>query len=157
MSEDHELLEGYPAVVRLPIQWGEMDAYDHVNNVVYFRHFESARVRYLAACGFLASYEEDRVGAILHSTSCRFRRPLRHPDTVLVGARADAVGEDRFVMGYRTVSLEQDAVAAEGKGTVVSFDYRAGTKTAIPPAVRRGIRELERGLPGGEEGVTAEG
>lgn len=144
MSEDHELLEGFPVAVRLPVQWGEMDAYDHVNNTVFFRHFESARIRYLDACGFLASYEEERIGAILQSTSCRFRRPLRHPDTVLVGARADEVGEDRFVMGYRTVSLAHDAVAAEGTGTVVSYDYRAEEPTAIPDDVRRGIRELER-------------
>lgn len=150
MSDDHELLEGYPVVVRLPVQWGEMDAYDHVNNVVFFRQFESARVRYLVECGFVASYEEDRVGAILHSTSCRFRRPLRYPDTVLVGARAEEVAEDRFVMGYRTVSLEQDAVAAEGTGTVVSYDYLEETKTPIPPDVRRGIRELEGGRPRGE-------
>ncbi len=155
MSDDHELLEGYPVVVRLPVQWGEMDAYDHVNNVVFFRQFESARVRYLVACGFVASYEEDRIGAILHSTSCRFRRPLRYPDTVLVGARAEDVAEDRFVMGYRTVSLEQDAVAAEGTGTVVSFDYRQETKTPIPSAVRQGIRELEGGRPQGVEGPDA--
>ena len=145
MSDDHELLEGFPVVVRLPVQWGEMDAYDHVNNTVFFRHFESARIRYLEACGFLASYDQDRIGAILHSTSCRFRRPLRHPDTVLVGARADDVGEDRFVMGYRTVSLAQEAVAAEGTGTVVSYDYRSEEKVEIPAGVRRGIRELEEG------------
>lgn len=150
MSDDHELLDGYPVVVRIPVQWGEMDAYDHVNNVVFFRQFESARVRYLVACGFVASYEEDRVGAILHSTSCRFRRPLRYPDTVLVGARAEDVEEDRFVMGYRTVSLEQDAVAAEGTGTVVSYDYREERKTPIPPAVRQGIRKLEGEGPEGE-------
>ena len=149
MSEDHELLEGYPAVVELPVQWGEMDAYGHVNNVVFFRHFESARIRYLEACGFVASYEEDRVGAILHSTSCRFRLPLRHPDTVLVGARADGVEVDRFVMGYRTVSLARDAVVADGTGTVVSYDYRAGEPTPIPEAVREGIRRLEGAAGGG--------
>ena len=143
MPEGHAQLDEFPAVVRIPVQWGEMDAYDHVNNVVFFRHFESARIEYLEACGFVASYEEDRVGAILHSTDCRFRRPLRYPDTVLVGARAESVGEDRFVMGYRTVSLGQDAIAAEGTGTVVSYDYEAGTRTAIPETVRRGIRELE--------------
>jgi acyl-CoA thioester hydrolase len=57
-----------------------MDAYGHVNNTVQFRYFESARVEYLAKCGFLRSWEEDRIGAILHSTGCCFRRPLFHPD-----------------------------------------------------------------------------
>ena len=50
------------------------------------------------------------------------------------------------------MSLGQDAVAAEGTGTVVSYDYEAGTKTPIPDAVREGIRELEGGLPAGHAG-----
>ncbi|MCK5412582.1 MAG: acyl-CoA thioesterase, partial [Gemmatimonadetes bacterium] len=76
-----EALAGWPVVLRIPIQWGEMDAYGHVNNTVLFRYFESARVEYLVRCGFARSWEEDRVGAILHSTGCRFRRPIFYPDT----------------------------------------------------------------------------
>lgn len=139
----HDLLADYPVVVRVPVQWGDMDAYGHVNNTVFFRFFESARVEYLDRCGFLESFERDGVGAILHSTACRFRRALTHPDTVLVGARAEDVAEDRFTHDYRLVSLEQEEVAAEGSGVVVSFDYREETKAPIPPAVRQGIAALE--------------
>ena len=56
-----------------------MDAFGHLNNIVYFRYFETARIHYFERCGFMATYEEDRIGAILHSTSCRFRRPLHFP------------------------------------------------------------------------------
>lgn len=147
----HDELEGFPVVVRIPVQWGEMDAYDHVNNTVFFRYFESARVRYLERCGFVESRERQGVGAILHSTDCRFLRPLVYPDTVLVGARAAEVSEDRFEMEYRIVSLDQDAVAAHGRGLVVSFDYGAGEKAPLPEAVRRGIDRLEeRGGPAAE-------
>ncbi|MFB6240651.1 MAG: acyl-CoA thioesterase, partial [Gemmatimonadota bacterium] len=103
-------LPGVPVTVEIPVQWGEMDAYDHVNNVVFFRYFESARVRYLERCGFTASYREDRVGAILHSTSCRFRRPLVYPDRVTVGARVTEMEADRFTMEYHVYSHDQDAV-----------------------------------------------
>ena len=40
------LLVGYPVVVELPVAWGEMDSYHHVNNVVYFRYLENARLEY---------------------------------------------------------------------------------------------------------------
>jgi len=43
-----ELLAGYPVVIQLPVVWGEMDSYRHVNNVVYFRYLESARLEYCA-------------------------------------------------------------------------------------------------------------
>lgn len=144
----HPLLEGYPVTVRIPVQWGDMDAYGHVNNTVFFRYFESARVEYLERCGFIDSYEENRVGAILHSTRCRFRRALTYPDTVVVGARAEEVEEDRFRHGYRMVTLGGDAVAGEGSGTIVSYDYAAGEKAPIPEPVRAGIRALEQGDAG---------
>lgn len=137
------LLDGYPVVVRVPVQWGEMDAYGHVNNTVFFRYFECARVEYLERCGFTDSYEETGVGAILHSTRCRFRRALVHPDTVLVGARVREIEEDRFVHGYRLVSESLGDVAGEGSGVVVSFDYGAGEKAPIPDAVREAIAALE--------------
>lgn len=140
----HELLRDYPVVISIPVQWGEMDAYGHVNNTVVFRYFESARIEYLERCGFAESWEQRRIGAILHSTDCRFRRPLFYPDTVLVGARALDVGTDRFTMGYRVISKAHNAVAAEGSGVIVSYDYAAGAKTAIPDDVRRGIEETER-------------
>lgn len=139
----HELLADYPVVLTIPVQWGELDAYGHVNNTVLFRYFESARVAYLERCGFLKSYDKERIGAILHSTDCRFRRPLLHPDTIQVGTRALSVNRDRFTMAYMVVSLSQEDAVAEGSGIVVSFDYAARQKTDLPNSVREGIASLE--------------
>lgn len=136
-------LDGYPVVVRIPVQWGEMDAYGHVNNTVFFRYFETARVLYLERCGFLDSFDRDRIGAILHSTSCRFRRPLFYPDTVLVAGRASEVGSDRFTMTYEIYSSAQETTVAEGSGVIVSFDYENRRKAPIPADVRARIRDLE--------------
>ena len=136
------LLAGFPVVIELPVQWGEMDAYGHVNNTVFFRFFESARIAFLERCGFLTSYDELRIGAILHSTSCRFRRPLVYPDTVSIAARASEIHQDRFVMEYKIVSHSQNEVAAEGTGTVVCFDYTKHTKAELPEVVREGLARL---------------
>ena len=138
-----DLLRGFPIVIELPVQWGEMDAYGHVNNTVLFRYFESARMAYFERCGFIASYERDKIGAILHSTSCRFRRPLFCPDTALVGTRVPAVQEDRFTMDYRVASRTTAELVAEGTATIVSYDYTAGRKVPLPEAVRAAIALLE--------------
>jgi acyl-CoA thioester hydrolase len=135
-------LAAFPIVIRALVHWGEMDAYGHVNNTVFFRFFETARMAFLDRCGFLTTYERDRVGAILHSTECRFRRPLFHPDEVLVGARTVDVGDDRFTMGYRVISLAQQATVAEGTAVVVSYDYAAGRKTRLPDAVRDAVSRI---------------
>jgi acyl-CoA thioester hydrolase len=138
----HPDLAEFPIVVRSLVHWGEMDAYGHVNNTVFFRYFETARMAFLERCGFLATYERDRIGAILHSTDCRFRRPLFHPDEVLIGARAVTVGTDRFTMAYRVVSLAQQATVAEGTAVIVAYDYTAGRKTALPEDVRTGVSRI---------------
>ncbi len=140
----HPQLDDFPVIVRVPVHWGEMDAYGHVNNAVFFRYFETARIAYFERCGLIESWDRDKVGAILHSTSCRFRRPLYYPDTVLIGARVTSVEDDRFEMAYRLVSQQQGEVAAEGTGIIVSFDYRAKTKVSLPQHVRTQIAALER-------------
>jgi acyl-CoA thioester hydrolase len=139
----HPDLAHFPVTVRAIVHWGEMDAYGHLNNTVFFRYFETARMAYLERCGFLRSYDEDRIGAILHSTDCRFKAPVFYPDDVLVGARVLDLGPDRFTMGYRVVSVAQNRTAAEGTGVIVAYDYRTARKTGLPESVREGIRELE--------------
>ncbi len=143
--QPHQLLAEFAVIVRLPVQWGELDAYGHVNNSMFFRYFESARMEYLERCGFLHSYERDKVGAILHSTQCRFKRALFFPDTIEVGTRVIEMQEDRFTMEYHVVSLGQDALVAEGTGVIVSFDYTGKAKAPIPPDVREAIGSLDRG------------
>ena len=136
-------LPAFPVVIRVPVFWGELDAYGHVNNAVFFRWFEQARMEYFVRCGFLESHQRERVGAILHSTSCRFRRPVFHPDSVDIGARVIQIEDDRFTMEYAVHSVGQEQLVAEGSAVVVSYDYRANRKTAVPTPVRAAIQALE--------------
>jgi len=139
----HPLLAAYPVSLIIPVQWGELDAYGHINNTVFFRWFESARIEYLTRSGMVRTMERDQIGAILHSTSCRFRRPVFFPDTIEVGGRAREVGDDRFAMEYVVVSHEQNAVVGEGTAIIVAYDYSAHAKAPLPDEVRRGIAALE--------------
>src|SRR5262249_50270744 len=101
------LLAGFPVVIERPVRWGEMPPYRHVNNVVYFRYFESARLEYFRRLGWFELEQETGVSPILAATQARFRRPLTYPDTVWVGARAAAVAEDRFTLEHLVVSRAQ--------------------------------------------------
>ncbi len=139
----NESLAKFPVVIEMPVQWGEMDAYGHVNNTVVFRFFESARIAFLVECNFIRAYDELKIGAILHSTACRFRQPLYYPDTVQVGARVTQIQTDRFEMEYVVFSTSQKTVAAEGTATVVSFDYNERAKTSLPQMVVTGLAELD--------------
>ncbi|MBP9147098.1 MAG: acyl-CoA thioesterase, partial [Thermoanaerobaculia bacterium] len=85
----------WPVALEVALAWGEMDAFGHVNNAVYFRWFESARMSYFERLGWPALQQETGVGPILHSTQARFRAPLTWPDRVTVTTRVSEVAEDR--------------------------------------------------------------
>lgn len=136
----HALLEDFPIVVEIPVAWGDMDAFGHVNNTVFFRYFETARIAFLYRVDFRG--DDGGPGPILASAHCRFRRPLEFPDTVLVGVRVTELGEDRFTHEYRIVSTKTNEIAAEGGGVVVAYDYGLKEKAAIPARVREAIEGL---------------
>lgn len=138
------LLEGYPVIVEFPIAWGEMDAFQHVNNVAYFRYFENARVAYSAKLELHTHREQTGIGPILGSASCIYKFPLTYPDTISVAAKIVSIAEDRFTMKHLVVSHRHQKVAAEGEGVIVMYDYHKGEKTLIPELIRQKIALLEK-------------
>ena len=138
-----ELLETYPVVIEIPVAWGEMDSLQHVNNIVYFRYFESARMAYFLKLDIWNYMDETGIGPILASTQCKFKIPLTYPDTVSVGTKISEIEADRFIMKYVLVSHEHAKVAAEGEGLIVSYDYRALKKTTLPDEIKERIKILE--------------
>ena len=138
-----QLLDDYPVVIEIPVAWGEMDAFQHVNSIAYFRYFESARFAYFDRLNIIEFMNRTGIGPILASTQCKFKTPLAYPDTVSVGARISQIEQDRFVMQYVVVSHRLQRVAAEGEGTIVSYNYRDQKKAPIPTEIRRRISEVE--------------
>jgi len=141
--EMENLMDGYPVVIEVPVAWGEMDAFGHLNNIVYFRYFESARIAYFYKLDLIDMMTKTGIGPILASTSCRFKIPLTYPDKVLVGAKVVSIEEDRFKMGYCVFSTNHRKVAAEGDGLIVTLNYRESKKVQIPNELRQRILDLE--------------
>ncbi len=137
MSEPfaHQLLDGYPLIIAIEVAWGDMDAFQHVNNTVYFRYAESSRIAYFQSIGFRLGLSDPDIGPILHSVSCRFRIPLTYPDRVMVATRVTAIEVDRLTTHYRIVSQRHDAVAAEGEGIIVAYNYAKQEKAPVPQVV----------------------
>ncbi len=138
-----QLLVDYPTVIQIPVAWGEMDAFGHVNNTVYLRYFESARIAYFEALGTMETMAATGLGPILAETRCRFKFPLTYPDTVAAGARVAELAADGFLMHHRVVSHRHSRVAAEGDGRIVSYDYNAKTKAKLPEVAVARIRGRE--------------
>jgi acyl-CoA thioester hydrolase len=143
MVDAAKVLAKYPVIVRQLVVWGDMDSYRHVNNVVYFRYFENARLEYFKQMGWLEYEEKTGIGPILAETSARFRRALTYPDDIAIGARVVDVQEDRFSLEHVIVSSAQGRVVTLGTGLVVAYDYRKGSKATLPEELRQRIERLQ--------------
>ncbi len=134
---------GAPVTVAIPVAWGDMDAYQHVNNVVYARWLETARIRYLEAIGLLSRKQEDGVGPILARTVIDYLRPVTYPDTVHVGATVTRVGRSSFTMAFRLRGERLGAEVATAEQVMVVYDYRAGRTAEIDQRLRDAIAAVE--------------
>jgi acyl-CoA thioester hydrolase len=143
MDPVDSLLADFPVVIHLPVLWGEMDSYRHVNNVVYFRYFENARLEYFARLDWFEYEKQTGVGPILAATQARFRKPLWYPDTIAVAARVIALNETSFTLDHLIVSRQQQTIVTEGQGVIVTYHYSSGKKVPVPDELKRRIAELE--------------
>jgi acyl-CoA thioester hydrolase len=137
-------LADFKVVIDQPVAWGDMDSFGHVNNVVYFRYFENARVEYFRRIGWWEYLEQTGIGPIVGSTNARFRRPVKYPDTLRAGAKVISFGTDRFTIRHVLVSRTTGEMVTEGEAVVVCIDYRSNAKVVVPDVLRRRIEELER-------------
>ncbi len=135
------ILEGFPVQIEQPVQWGEQDGFGHINNMHFIRWFESARIAYLKTIGI--EITADGVGPILAAVSCDFRKQIKYPDTVVVGARVTRIGRSSMRVEHILKSTASGEVSAEGDSTVVMFDYQNQSSSPIDDSIRAKIRELE--------------
>ena len=145
VSSDHPL-RSFPVIVEMPILWGYMDSFQHVNNTVYFRFFESARIAYGDRVAMDQVLREKNIGPILAATSCKFIRPLRYPDTVEVGCRTTKLTSSELQQKYTVYSQRMNKVAAVGTAKVVAYHYEKLKRTEFPQALIDGVLELEKDL-----------
>jgi acyl-CoA thioester hydrolase len=143
MKDKHAALAGFPVVVTIGLMWGDQDAFQHVNNTVYLRWCETARVEYLRRIHMWPAAPGQGVGPIVAAISCDYKLPLTYPDTVHVGSRVTHIGKSSFRMEHLVVSHRHDTVAAEVVSTLVVLDYARGKAVPVPQEVRDHIARLE--------------
>ena len=127
----------------IQVAWGEMDALQHVNNSVYFKYFETARLDLINQINLLDDLKTTGVGPVLSETNARFKRPVTFPDSIVVGVKISDINEDRFVMHYTVFSKAQQAVTTIGWAKVVMFNFKTGKKAKLTPELLSALLEHE--------------
>ncbi|KAI8804368.1 HotDog domain-containing protein [Cladochytrium replicatum] len=130
-----------------------MDAYGHVNNVMYARYFETGRVAFfdhvLGSSMTPKEYTDfigaNGVGVILQSLNITYRLPVEYPDVLTIGIRvsSSSIQSDRFAQEMVLVSHKLEKIATTGSAVVVSYDYREGKKAALEDRLVNALRSSE--------------
>ncbi len=124
-------------VHRERVRFGDLDAMRHLNNVVFLRYFESARIafiRQLVPEHDPAHPESDDFGVIFAECHIAYRSPVHFDEEVEVACSIGEVRRSAFQVLFRMTVDER--LAAEGYGWLVGFDYTAQRATPLPERLR---------------------
>jgi len=129
-------------IERIPIRWGDMDAMGHVNNTVYFRYMEQARIRWFDRL----VPEEDAwrsTGIVIANASCNYRRAITYPGTVEVRLFVGAPGGASVPTTYELRVDDDPQPYADGAAVVVFIDMKTQKSRRIPEGIRARLERAE--------------
>jgi acyl-CoA thioester hydrolase len=125
-------------VMRMPIRWGDMDMMGHVNNTVYFRYIESARIAWLEEAG--GAPDPDGIGPVIVNAHCSFLKQLKYPGDIEVTTYVGPPGRSSFEVTHEIRLVGPDgqpgAIHAEGGAKIVWVNFAAEKSVPLPDKVR---------------------
>ncbi|MCA0327636.1 MAG: acyl-CoA thioesterase [Proteobacteria bacterium] len=119
-----------------PIRWGDMDAMGHVNNTVYFRYMETARIDWLRSLG--GEPDARGEGVVIINAFCNFHRQLEYPGEVLLKSYVSDPGRSSYE-SWMTMEKpgEPGVFYATGGATTVWVDFPRQRSAPLPAWLRR--------------------
>ena len=125
----------------IPLRWGDLDAMNHLNNTLYFRLMEEARICWFNEHGLLSSPGGD--GPILAHASCDFLKPMTYPCDAFVTQTVVRLGRASMDLDMTIESHGADPVLyARGRNVLVWMDYRTGKSIHWPGHVLEALGDL---------------
>lgn len=120
--------------LRMPIRWGDMDAMGHVNNTVYFRYFEHARIAWFTEIGCEPNPKGE--GPVIINARCTFIRQLKYPGDIEILTYVGPPGRSSFETFLEIRRLDQpDVIAAEGGAKVVWVHFPSEKSAPLPSRI----------------------
>jgi acyl-CoA thioester hydrolase len=127
-------------IARVPLRWADMDSYGHVNNAVYLRYLQEARVDMLFVHAPRRGAATFHAGSVVARHEIDYIQPLRHRDLpVRVEVWVREVRNSSFTLGYEVLDdAANDDAANDNAGRRAV--YATATTTLVP-------YDLEKGRP----------
>ncbi|QKW06506.1 acyl-CoA thioesterase [Streptomyces sp. NA04227] len=118
---------------RCPLRWSDMDAFGHVNNVVFLRYLEEARIDFMFRLAPGNGSESFSGGSVVARHEIDYRRPLVHRhEPVVVESWVTRISAASLTIAYEIKdradedlpdSDEPNTVYVRASTVVVPFDF----------------------------------
>lgn len=118
----------------IPVRWGDMDAFGHVNNTLYLRYIEEARFLWMQSKGIPIGGD---AYPVVVTIGCTFLRPVFYPDTLRIDCYISEPGRSSFIIDYHMYSARDASnPTATSHSKVVWVEAKTGRSTPLPESVR---------------------
>lgn len=127
--------------LELPVQWGDMDAASHVNNTIYLKWVETARLVFFEK---LQNTMPDfrTIGPILGWQDCKYIFPVTYQDTIVVTYDLTAIKMDRILCRAKLYSKKHQKLVAKANNSLIPYNYEQLKKVAIPKEWLKQLKEF---------------
>lgn len=129
-----------PITMEMPLMWGDMDSARHVNNLIYLRWTETARIMFFSK--MMDTSFMGKQGPILGWQDCKYIYPMTYPDTALITVEVSEIRDDRFFMISKVYSLHHSQIAAVTNQSIIPYDYVSLKKIDLPIEWKSKLEEL---------------
>lgn len=127
-----QLTENYAAILPREVSWGYMDAANHVNNTVYIRWAETARIAFWELADLPIRQD---LGPVVARVNAKYIFPVQFPDRVWMGTRFVRMIGEMFMVETLIVSEKHQRAACLIETSGVMFDYQQQKKAPEIPGM----------------------
>ncbi|NBM15558.1 thioesterase family protein [Streptomyces sp. GC420] len=131
-------------IYRCPLRWSDMDAFGHVNNVVFLRYLEEARIDFMFRLAPGNGSPSFSGGSVVARHEIEYKRPLVHRhEPVTVESWVTKIGAASLVIAYEI--KDPDQVYVRASTTVVPYDLQAQRPRRITAEEKSFLEEYLEG------------
>ena len=124
-------------ITKIPVLWGDMDGFGHVNNIIYLKWCETSRIELFRSIwnykigNMEEVLERGGVGPILANFNMDYKYPVKYPDEIKIETYLTHIGNSSMGIGHELFSQNNDKLVAKANSVIVMLNYISNDKVII--------------------------
>ncbi len=130
--------KNWPIKTEIPVLWGDVDSFGHVNNIIYLKWCETSRVELFRKMYDVKTLDTENIqlgsgiGPILANFNCNYRIPIKYPDVIYIKTRISHIGNTSYGIEHKMYSKNNDEkIVFDGSSVIVMVNYKNETKVKL--------------------------